>query len=562
MVLPTQANDMDEKACLAHGPRRLLEQRHVQMIAIAGTIGTALFLGSGQALSGGGPVGALLAYALVGSVAYASLSSVGEMTSLAPVPGSFTHYADRWVDEAVGFAVGWIYFFTNAWIIPSEIVGAELLISYWKANGRPYIVLIMGAICLVNVFGTSGKVRLFQHILRRNLNHVPVEFWLGIVKSIMIVILILISIVIDLGGAPDHRRRGFQYWKDPGPFAAGVSPRYQFLGFMSAVMQAAAAFQGIEISAIAASETVSPRRNVARAMKQVFIRICVFYLAGVFVAGLIVPSDNSQLLQPPGNVTHSNSPKEVTINASPFVIGMQNSGFGTSVVSIINAGVLSSAISSGNSFLFSGSRILYGLARRGQAPAFLAKLNTRTGTSIPAVACTSAFGFLAFLNMKNETFQWFYNMAAVGQLITWSVINFTYIRFYRGMTVQGWPRKDLAYWNRFQPWLALWGLFWCIVFIVFGGYPMFMGFYGENQPFIIGCQLSLNLEKSSCSKSDLDLIPPVFFLALIGWKYSHKTRMVSPVDMDFESDIPPVEQTETSEEQPSGFWAKLVYHLV
>ncbi|KAI6023834.1 hypothetical protein PISMIDRAFT_647275, partial [Pisolithus microcarpus 441] len=495
---------------------------------IAGTIGTALFLGSGQALSGGGPVGALLAYALVGSVAYASLSSVGEMTSLAPVPGSFTHYADRWVDEAAGFAVSCI------WIIPSEIVGAELLISYWKVNGRPYIVLIMGAICLVNVFG-----------VRRDRYFGEVEFWLGIVKSIMIVILILISIVIDLGGAPDHRRRGFQYWKDPGPFAADVSPRYQFLGFMSAVVQAAVAFQGIEISAIAASETVSPRRNVARAMKKVFFRICVFYLAGVFVAGLIVPSNNSQLLQPPGNVTQSNTPKEITINASPFVIGMQNSGFGTSVVSIINAGVLSSAISSGNSFLFSGSRILYGLARRGQAPAFLAKLNTRTGTSIPAIVCTSAFGFLAFLNIKDETFQWFYNMAAVGQLITWSVINFTYIRFNRGMTVQGRSRKDLAYWNRFQPWLALWGLFWCIVFIVFGGYPIFMGFYGENQPFII-CYL----------------IPPIFFLALIGRKYSHKTRMISSVDMDFDSGIPPVEQTETPEEEPSGFWAKLAYHLV
>lgn len=130
MVLPTQASNIGEKANLA--PRRLLEQRHVQMIAIAGTIGTALFLGSGQALSGGGPVGALLAYALVGSVAYASLSSVGEMTSLAPVPGSFTHYADRWVDEAAGFAVScWMdlflyqrldHTFRDCWCRTSHIV--------------------------------------------------------------------------------------------------------------------------------------------------------------------------------------------------------------------------------------------------------------------------------------------------------------------------------------------------------------------------------------------------------------------------------------------------------
>ncbi|KAI6023832.1 hypothetical protein PISMIDRAFT_10612 [Pisolithus microcarpus 441] len=533
MVLPPNptTNADETRGDPAQVPRRQLEQRHIQMIAVAGTVGTALFLGSGQALSGGGPVGALLAYALVGSVAYASLCSVGEMTSLAPIPGSFAHYAHRWVDEATGFALGWIYFFTNAVTIPAEIAGAELLISYWNVNPRPYIVLILGVICLVNIFG----VRYFGEV----------EFWLSIVKLTMIAILILISIVIDLGGAPDHRRRGFQYWKDPGPFAAGVPDGYQVLGFMSAVVQSAAAFQGIEISAIAASEAVSPRRNVAIAMKRVSVRICVFYITGIFVAGLVVPSNDPQLLQPAGNITHSNGTIERTVNASPFVIGMQNSGFGTSVVSIINAGVLSSAISAGNSFLFSGSRILYGLALRGQAPACLAKLNTRTGTSIPAVLFTSAFGFLAFLDIKNETFQWFYNMAAVGQLITWSVINFTYLRFYQGMAVQKRPRADLKYWNRLQPWLALWGLFGCIVCIFFGGYPIFLGFHKVDRPFIISY-----------------VIPSVFLIVLIGWRHLHQTQMISAAQMDFETNIPSVEDTETPEKVPSGFWAKLAYRLI
>ncbi|KAI6116793.1 general APC amino acid permease, partial [Pisolithus croceorrhizus] len=489
---------------------------------VAGTVGTALFLGSGQALSGGGPLGALLAYAFVGSVAYASLCSVGEMTSLAPVAGSFAHYAHRWVDGATGFAYPCcLVRCANNWpllrsvTIPAEIAGAELLISYWNVH-----------CCQVGVA-----------LILRDRYFGEVEFWFSIVKLTMIAILILISIVIDLGGAPDHKRLGFQYWKDPGPFTAGVPHGYQFLGFLSAVIQAAAAFQGIEISAIAASETVSPRRNVARAMKKVFVRICVFYIAGIFVAGLIVPSNDPQLLQR-------------TVNASPFVIGMQNSGFGTPVVSIINAGVLSSAISAGNSFLFSASRILYGLALRGQAPACLAKLNTRTGTSIPAVLFTSAFGFLAFLNIKNETFQWFYNMAAVGQLITWSVINFTYLRFYKGMALQRWPRRKLEYWNRFQPWLALWGLFWCIVFIIFGGYPIFLGFYRVDRPFIISCQ------------SNLNVIPSVFLIGFIGWRHLHKTRMISAVQMDFESNIPSVQDTETPEVVPNGFWAKLAYRVI
>lgn len=531
MPPPTEVANTNGNGSLMHGPRRQLEQRHVQMIAVAGTIGTALFLGSGQAISGGGPVGALLAYAFVGSVAYASLSSVGEMTSLAPVAGSFAHYAHRWVDEATGFAVGWIYFFTNAVTIPAEIAGAQLLLSQWTENTKPYIVLILGVTCLVNIFG----VRYFGEV----------EFWFSIAKLTLIAILILISIVIDLGGAPDHRRLGFQYWKDPGPFTANVLPGYKFLGIISAVIQAAAAFQGIEISAIAASETISPRRNVARAMKRVFIRIGIFYIAGVFAAGLIVGSTDPGLLQPPGNITQSNSTVQHTVNASPFVIGMRNAGIKRSVISVVNAGVLSSAVSAGNSFMFSASRILYGLALRGQAPACLAKLNTRTGTSIPAVLFTAAFGLLAFMDFKNETFQWFYNMAAVGQLITWSVINFTYLRFYRGIAVQKFPREHLEYWNRFQPWLAMWGLFWCIVFLLLSGYPVFLHFYEADQPFITSY-----------------LIPPIFLLGLIGWRHLHQTQMISAVEMDFVNNIPSKDETEVPEEVPSGFWARLAYRLV
>lgn len=94
--------------------KRRLKQRHIQMIAIAGTLGTGLFLGTGEAIRTAGPLGALISFALVGSVAYSSLCSLGEMTSLAPISGSFPHFASRWVDPALGFAVGWNYFFTNA----------------------------------------------------------------------------------------------------------------------------------------------------------------------------------------------------------------------------------------------------------------------------------------------------------------------------------------------------------------------------------------------------------------------------------------------------------------
>jgi amino acid transporter len=102
--------------------KRRLKQRHIQMIAIAGTLGTGLFLGTGGAIRTGGPLGALIAFVLVGSVAYSSLCSLGEMTSLAPVSGSFPYFASRWVDPALGFAVGWNYFFVRFRSVSVEIV--------------------------------------------------------------------------------------------------------------------------------------------------------------------------------------------------------------------------------------------------------------------------------------------------------------------------------------------------------------------------------------------------------------------------------------------------------
>lgn len=136
----------------------------------------------------------------------------------------------------------------------------------------------------------------------------------------MIVGLILVGLVIDLGGAPNHQRRGFQYWKNPGPFAgAGLEPKHigldRFLGIVSVLVQAAYSFQGMEMVAIAASETESPRRNIAKAVRRVFYRICLFYVLGIFITGLIVPSNDRHLLHRTGNAAQS-----------PYVIAMTNAG--------------------------------------------------------------------------------------------------------------------------------------------------------------------------------------------------------------------------------------------
>ncbi|KAG1864814.1 amino acid permease/ SLC12A domain-containing protein [Suillus subluteus] len=491
---------------------RRLKQRH-----IAGTFGTGLFLGTGGAIRTAGPLGALIAFALVGSVAYSSLCSLGEMTSLAPISGSFPHFASRWVDPALGFAVGWNYFIANLLTVPVEISGAQILISMWDSHHvAVYTVVICISICATNIFGVIyfGEA----------------EFAFSILKLVLITGLIIVGLVIDLGGAPNHQRLGFQYWKNPGIFAGpGLEPRYpaldKFLGILSVITQAAFAYQGMELVAIAASETENPRRNIAKAIRRVFYRISIFYILGVFIAGLIVPSNNKDLLTGFGFSAQS-----------PFVIAMQISGIRV-LPSVVNAGFIASAFSAGNSFLFCSSRILYGLALRGQAPRFLTRC-TRKGLPIVAVLCSSAFAFLSLMNISSgaETvFNWLQHLSVMGGFFGWLSINITYIFFYRGLQYQGIDRRKLHYWNPLQPWLSVWGLIWCVLFILINGYNVFWDFSASG---FLTSYLTI----------------PLFIGLFLFWKITRSTAIWKPGEMDFTTCIPSIEETERPEIPPKGFW--------
>ncbi|KZP04956.1 general amino acid permease 1 [Athelia psychrophila] len=502
--------------------QRRLKQRHVQMIAIAGTLGTGLFLGSGKALSGAGPVGALIAYGLVGTVAYASLCSVGEMTSHAPISGTFPHFASRWVDPAFGFAVGWNYFYSNAISAPVEISAAQLVITYWDDNPAHvpiYIAVMCVGVCLVNVFG----VQWFGES----------EFVFSIIKLLLITGLILVGLIIDLGGGPDHDRRGFRYWKNPGPFAGSLlEPTHigldRFLGILSVLVNAAFSFQGMELVAIAASETESPRRNIAKAVRRVFYRICLFYMLGIFITGLLVPYNDPSLLHSTGNAAQS-----------PYVIAMTRAGIKV-LPSIVNAAIFTSAFSAGNSFLFCASRILYGLALRGQAPTFLTYC-TKAGLPLAAVGVTCAFTVFSFMTVSNggETvFNWFVSLSTVAGFFSWFAMNYTYVRFAKGMKIQGFDRRKLVYYSSLQPYLAYWGMFWTALFIVINGFEVFWDFTASG--FLTSY---INI--------------PLFFFSWLGWKIIKRTKVWKYEDMDFVTGIPSLEETELPEVPPVTILQKI-----
>ncbi|EJD07463.1 general amino acid permease 1 [Fomitiporia mediterranea MF3/22] len=503
--------------------QRRLKQRHVQMIAIAGTLGTGLFLGSGQALHLAGPLGALLAYALVGSVAYSSLCAIGEMTAHAPISGTFPHFAARWVDPALGFAVGWNYFYSNAITVPVEVTAAQILLTFWdqdEGHAPIYTAVICICVCLINIFG----VRWFGES----------EFFFSIIKILLITGLIITGLVVDLGGGPDHQRIGFRYWKNPGALAQSdlVSSDKvglgRFLALLSVLVQAAFSFQGMELVAIAASETESPRRNISKAVRRVFYRILVFYMLGIFITGLLIPFNDGNLLSVADNAAQS-----------PYVIAFNRAGIKV-LPHIINGAVFTSAFSAGNSFLFCSSRILYGLAIRGQAPRIFSYC-TKNGLPIVAVLTTSCFAFLAFMNTQassEQVFNWFVNLTTVAGFFTWLSINLTFIYFYRGKKAQGFDRTKSAYYSGLQPYLSYWGVFWCILFILINGFAVFFDFNASD--FLVAY---------------LDI--PLFFLLYFGWKIYKRTKFWKPQDMDFVTGIPTMEETEIPEEPPRTIGQKI-----
>lgn len=256
-----------ENNSLARG----LQQRHIQMIAIAGAIGTGLFLGLGGSIQTGGPLGALLGYATVGLIVCAVQFALGEVAALLPVTGSFVRHAEFLVDPAFGFAIGLNIVYGNLLSVPAEISAICVLFQYWTDLNPSVFICIF--ILLTFVVGIS-----FVGI------YGEVEFFFACLKILLVVFLIIFGLVIDLGGIPGQERLGFRYWKTPGPFVEYISsgPWGQFLGYWAVMTNAVFSFAGVESLAMAAAETQNPRRNIPKACKKVFARVLIFYiLAGM-----------------------------------------------------------------------------------------------------------------------------------------------------------------------------------------------------------------------------------------------------------------------------------------
>jgi amino acid transporter len=224
-----------------------------------------------------------------------------------------------------------------------------------------------------------------------------------------------------------------------------------FLGFWSTLVNALFAYIGTELIGVTVGEAENPRRNVPKAIKRTFWRILVFYVGGVFVIGLIVPSTSKQLFVANQSKTGA--------SASPFVVGITLVGIRV-LNHIINACVFLFVLSAANSDLYIGSRTLYALAAEGKAPKIFARVN-RNGVPWPALLVCLAFCCLAFLNVStssSKVFGYFVNLVSTFGAITWMCISYTHIRWMRALRAQGMSRDDLPYKAPFAPYLSWFAL--------------------------------------------------------------------------------------------------------
>ncbi|KAL5315795.1 hypothetical protein ACEPPN_016666 [Leptodophora sp. 'Broadleaf-Isolate-01'] len=384
-----------------------MKPRHLHMIAIGGSIGAGFFVGSGSALYRGGPGTLLVDFAIMGFMIFNVVYALGELAVMYPVSGGFYTYSTRFIDPSWGFAMGWNYVFQWAIVLPLELVVASVTTQYWNKDIDPavWITIFLVAIIAINVFGVLG--------------YAEEEFWSSILKLGAIVAFMIIGLVLVLGGGPSDYKFdsywGARLWHDPGAFKNG------FKGVCSVFVTAAFAFSGTELVGLAAAESQNPATALPGAIKQVFWRITCFYIVGLLFVGLLSSSTDQRLLGP-GAV--------IDVNASPFVIVGEDAGlFGYN--HFMNAIILISVISIGNSGVYGGSRTLCALSEQGYAPKFFSYID-KSGRPLFATIAILLCGAIGYVNAAASgptIFDWLLALSGLAALFTWGSICVAHIRF-------------------------------------------------------------------------------------------------------------------------------------
>jgi amino acid transporter len=487
----------------------------LQFVAIGGTVGTGVFIASGGSIATAGPVGALLAYIFVGSLVYSVMLSLAEMATYIPISGAFTRYAARFVDPSLGFSMGWIYWFSWSITYALEITAAGLIVQWWTdLNIGIFITIFWVPITALNFL----PVESFGEF----------EFWFSSIKVVALIGFWIFGICINAGASPQGYI-GFEYWKSPGPFVPyltedGVG---KFVGFWAVLIQAGFAYQGTELVAVGAGESANPRKTMPAAIRKTFWSIFCLFVGTIFFIGILVPSDNPNMLTGDTNA-----------GSSPLVIAAQLAGVKV-LPDLINAILLTVVLSAALSNVYSGSRVLVGLSEEHCAPKFFQR-TSKKGVPYIAVAFTSAFGLLAYMNLSangGNVFNWFLNIIGVAGFIAWACICICHISFIRALKAQNIDRDTLPYKSWGGSYLAIYGLVFCSIITITQGFTAFVPWVTED--FFIA-YISLIL----------------FVILYVGHKVVTRSKFIKPAEADLVSGRWHEEVSENWEDSPRSKWKR------
>ncbi|WP_306316613.1 MULTISPECIES: amino acid permease [unclassified Streptomyces] len=381
------------------GYSKALKSRHINMIAIGGAIGTGLFLGAGGRLHDAGPA-LVFAYLICGVFAYFVVRALGEMVVYRPSSGSFVSYAREFLGEKGAYVAGWMYFLNWSMTGIADITAVALYTQYWSAfTSIPQWVLALIALAVVLAVNLVS-VKYFGEM----------EFWFSIIKVATLVAFLFVGIFLVATQHPiDGHTPGLHLITDNG----GWMPS----GTMAVVlvMQGVVfAYAALELVGVAAGETAEPQKVVPRAVNSIMWRVGLFYCGSVLLLALLLPA-----------TTYSSG-------ESPFVTLFSKLGVG-GVGDIMNLVVLTAAMSSLNSGLYSTGRILRSMAMAGSAPKFTAKMN-KNQVPFGGILLTAGVGVLGVgLNylLPAEAFDIVIEVSSIGIIGTWIMIMVAHLAFVR-----------------------------------------------------------------------------------------------------------------------------------
>ncbi|CAM5782568.1 amino acid permease [Castellaniella caeni] len=378
---------------------RTLKNRHIQMIALGGAIGTGLFYGSAASIQLVGP-GIILSYLIGGAVIYLIMRMLGEMSTQEPVSGAFSHYAYRYWGGFAGFLSGWNYWLLYILVSMAELSAVGIYVAWWLPDFPAWAsaLIVLGAITALNLL----NVRLYGES----------EFWLAFIKIAAIIGMIILGVALILTGHDEQSSGISNLWAHGGFLPNGVH------GLLLSLVVVMFSFGGTELIGITAGEADDPRRSIPKAINQVLWRILLFYIGALAVLVVLYPWN------------------EIGMAGSPFVLIFSKLGI-PAAPDILNLVVLTAAVSVYNSGMYSNGRMLYSLAQQGNAPKVFLRLGKRHVPWVGVLfssACTLVIVVVNFL-VPEGAFMRIMAVATAAAATTWMMIVLVHLKFRRAHAV-------------------------------------------------------------------------------------------------------------------------------